>query len=43
MYNLSIGKARISLKFCGREQVIHLTEEQIKRTYESGVYYAFMI
>ena len=43
MYDFSIGKERISLKCCGREQVIHLTEEEIKRSNESGVYYAFMI
>lgn len=42
MYNFMTAKEKITISCCQKEQVIELTEKQIKDTNAQGVYWAFM-
>jgi hypothetical protein len=42
MYNFVTAKEKITISCCQKEQVVELTEKQIKETNAQGVYWAFM-
>lgn len=43
LYDFTTGKEKIKMNCCGREEEIQLTEEEIKKSNESGYYQAFMM
>lgn len=43
LYDFTTGKEKVKMNCCGREEEILLSEEEIKKSNESGVYQAFMM
>lgn len=41
-WDYNVNMYNITMKCCGREEVVKLTEDQIKRNNQSGFYFAFM-
>lgn len=42
IYNFVTAKEKVTISCCQKEQVVELTEKQIKETNAQGVYWAFM-